>query len=57
MCVPGMQSAESEKYIGDVISSNGSNDANISRGVSIGYTANSQIMAVLHEISYGYQFA
>ena len=51
-----MQSAESEKYIGDVISSNGSNDANISRRVSIGYGAISQIMAVLHEISYGYQF-
>ena len=51
-----VQSADSEKYTGDVVSSNGSNDANISRRVSIGYGAISQIMAVLHEISYGYQF-
>ena len=34
-----MKSADSEKYIGDVISSSGSNEANISRRRSIGIGA------------------
>ena len=53
MCFPGstdeMQSDEKDKYIGDVIASNGSNDANRSRRVPLGYGAISQSMAVLHD--------
>ena len=48
-----MKSADSEKYIGDVISSSGSNEANISRRRSIGMGAISQIFSILSEISLG----
>ena len=51
-----MKSADKEKYIGDVISSNGSNDANISRRKSLGMAALSQIFAILNEISLGYHY-
>ena len=51
-----MRMSGEEKYIGDVISSNGSNDANISRRRSIGIGALSQIFSILNEISYGYQY-
>ena len=51
-----MKSAENEKYIGDVISQNGSNDANVSRRRSQGIGAISQIFALLNEISLGYHY-
>ena len=51
-----MQDAEQEKYVGDVISNNGSNDANISRRRSIGSGAISQIFSILNEVSLGYQY-
>ena len=51
-----MRMSGEEKYIGNVISSNGSNDANISRRRSIGIGALSQIFSILNEISYGYQY-
>ena len=51
-----MKNAENEKYIGDVISSSGSNDANISRRISLGMGAISQIFGILNEISLGYQY-
>ena len=51
-----MQDAEQEKYVGDVISNNGSNDANISRRKSIGSGAISQIFSILNEVSLGYQY-
>jgi hypothetical protein len=51
-----MRTADNEKYIGDIVSYNGSNDANVARRVSLGMGALSQIFAVLNEISLGYQF-
>lgn len=51
-----MREAESERYIGDIISCNGSNDANISRRKSIGMGAISEIFAILNQISLGYQY-
>ena len=51
-----MKSAEKEKYIGDIISSDGSNDPNISRRSSIGIGAISQIFAILNEISLGHHY-
>ena len=51
-----MKDEENEKYIGDVISNGGSNEANISRRRSIGIGAISSIFAVLNEISLGYQY-
>ena len=48
-----MRMSGDEKYIGDVISANGSNDANISRRRSIGIGALSQIFSILNEISLG----
>ena len=48
-----MRSATNEKYIGDVISNNGSNDANIARRRSQGIGALSEIFSVLKEISMG----
>jgi hypothetical protein len=48
--------ADNEKYIGDVISSNGSNDANIARKRSVGMGALSQIFSILKEVSLGYQY-
>ena len=52
-----MVSADSEKYIGDVISSTGSYDANILRRTSIGMGAISKIFPILNEISFGYNYA
>ena len=51
-----MKSVNQEKYIGDVISSNGSNDANVSRRRSIGMGAIAQIFSILKEISLGHQY-
>ena len=51
-----MRDAESERYVGDVISNTGSNDANISRRKSIGIGALSTIFAILNEVSLGYQY-
>ena len=51
-----MKTSDAEKYIGDVISSSGSNDANISRRISLGLGAISQIFGILSEITLGYQF-
>ena len=51
-----MRSVENEKYIGDVISHDGSNDANVSRRKCLGMRAISQIFGVLNEISLGYQY-
>ena len=51
-----MRMSGDEKYIGDVISANGSNDANISRRRSIGIGALSQIFSILNEISFGYHY-
>ena len=51
-----MRTADNEKYIGDIVSYNGSNDANVARRVSLGMGALSQIFAVLNEINLGYQF-
>ena len=51
-----MNEADNEKYIGDVISSNGSNDANIARRRSVGMGALSQIFSILLEVSLGYQY-
>jgi hypothetical protein len=51
-----MMSADEEKYIGDVISSSGTNDANISRRRSLGMGSISQIFSVLVEVSLGYHF-
>ena len=48
-----MKSAESEKYIGDIISENGSNDANIARRRSVGMGATSQIFTILKEVTLG----
>ena len=48
-----MGSAENEKYIGDVVLANGSNEANISRRRSQGVGAVSEIFPILQEISYG----
>ena len=42
-----MKDEENEKYVGDVISNGGSNEANISRRRSIGIGAISSIFAVL----------
>ena len=44
----GMKSAEEEKYIGDVISSNCSNDPNVSKRRSQGIGAISHIFAILN---------
>ena len=49
-----MMAGDQEKYIGDVISSNGSNDAKIFRSRSIGMGAVSQLFTVLNEVSLGY---
>ena len=51
-----MKSVSDEKYVGDVISSTGSNDANISRRIGVGMAAISQIFGVMHEISLGQNF-
>ena len=51
-----MKEAEEEKYIGDVISYNGSNDGNISKRRSLGTGAISQIFAILNEVSLGFQY-
>ena len=51
-----MKTAENEKYIGDIISHNGSNDANIARRRSLGMGAIAQIFGILHEISLGHHF-
>ena len=51
-----MKRADNEKYIGDVISSDGSNDANISRRRCLGMGSISQIFTILDEISLGYQY-
>ena len=51
-----MKDEENEKYVGDVISNSGSNEANISRRRSIGIGAISSIFAILNEISLGYQY-
>ena len=51
-----MKEAEDEKYVGDVISCNGSNDGNISRRRSLGTGAISQIFGILNEVSLGYQY-
>ena len=51
-----MKSADNEKYIGDFISSNGSNDANISRRRCLGMGSISQIFTILNEVSIGYQY-
>ena len=51
-----MRIAEKEKYIGDIISSNGSNDANIAKRRSQGMGAISQIFSILNEVSMGYHF-
>ena len=48
-----MRMSREEKYVGDLVSANGSNDPNISRRRSIGIGALSQIFSVLNEISYG----
>ena len=51
-----MKPEENEKYVGDVISCNGINDANISRRRGIGIGAISSISAILNEVSLGYQY-
>ena len=51
-----MKTEENEKYVGDVISCSGSNDANISRRRSIGIGAISSIFAILSEVSLGHQY-
>ena len=51
-----MKKADTEKYIGDVISDTGSNDANIARRKSQGIGAISQIFSILNEISMGYHY-
>ena len=51
-----MKTAENEKYIGDIISHNGSNDANIARRRSLGMGAIAEIFGILHEISLGHHF-
>ena len=51
-----MKTEENEKYVGDVISCSGSNDANISRRKSIGIGAISSIFAILSEVSLGHQY-
>ena len=51
-----MKSADNEKYIGDFISSNGSNDANISRRRCLGMGFISQIFTILNEVSIGNQY-
>ena len=48
-----MRSATNEKYIGDLISNNGSNDAKLVRRRSQGICALSEIFSVLKEISMG----
>ena len=47
---------EEERYIGDVIFCNGSNDGNISRRRSLGTGAIAQIFAILSEVSLGFQY-
>ena len=51
-----MMEESEEKYIGDIVSANGSNDINISRRRSIGMGAISDIFAILNEVSMGYQY-
>ena len=51
-----MKDGDEERYIGDVISCNGSNDSNISRRRSIGTGAVSQIFTLHNEVSLGYQY-
>ena len=51
-----MKSGSKEKYVGDIISSNGSNDANIARRRSLGMGAISQIFGILNEVSLGYHY-
>ena len=51
-----MRMSREEKYAGDMVSANGSNDPNISRRRSIGIGALSQIFSVLNDISYGHQY-
>ena len=51
-----MREAPNERYIGDIISSTGSNDANISRRRSIGMGAISDIFVILNQISMGHQY-
>ena len=51
-----MKTEENEKYVGDVISCSGSNDANISRRRSIGIGSISSIFAILSEVTLGQQY-
>ena len=51
-----MREENDEKYIGDIVSASGSNDANISRRRSIGLGAISDIFAILNQVSFGYQY-
>ena len=51
-----MREENDEKYIGDIVSASGSNEANISRRRSIGLGAISDIFAILNQVSFGYQY-
>ena len=51
-----MKEGDNEKYVGDIISSSGSNEANISRRRGIGIGAISTLFAILNEVSLGYQY-
>ena len=51
-----MREALDERYIGDIISGTGSEDANISRRRSIGMGAISEIFVILNQISMGHQY-
>ena len=47
-----LETAE-QKYLGDIVSSSGSNNANIKEKCNIGYSAISQIKSLMNEISVG----
>ena len=47
-----LETAE-QKYLGDIVSSSGSNNANIKERCNIGYSAISQIKSLMNEISVG----
>ena len=51
-----MKESNTEKYIGDVISADGSNDENIKKRRSQGIGAMAQIFSILSEISLGYHY-
>ena len=51
-----MKQSNTEKYIGDVISADGSNDENIKKRRSQGIGAMAQIFSILSEISLGYHY-